>query len=246
MTSSSRIYLLRLFPSPVLIAVFCGFLLNACSPEGGQAPPLAEGNRHLAAERFDEAIRAYRMVLAADSLDHRALGGLARAYRAKENRAAADIYLRKAVRQTYIVGLEAQQAGETAKAIAAFEQLLEVYPDYPLALNRLGDIYRQQGKAERALAYYQQSQQADPEMPQTQVAIGTLLSDMGRTEEARRAFQRAIELDINRIDAYMGLGRLYAAERQWQEAAAQFANALKVDPQYAEGRTALLEAQSNL
>jgi tetratricopeptide (TPR) repeat protein len=54
------------------------------------------------------------------------------------------------------------QMGELARALADYDQALQIQPDSPATLVRRGDVYRQQGKMGLALADYAHAVRLNP------------------------------------------------------------------------------------
>jgi len=67
-------------------------------------------------------------------------------------------------------GLALLDLGQTAPAIAAFEQALQIDPRFGLALMGLAEAYRAEGKKEQAMRYYEKYLAVVPDGPKAQVA----------------------------------------------------------------------------
>jgi tetratricopeptide (TPR) repeat protein len=67
-------------------------------------------------------------------------------------------------------GLALVDLGQTAPAIAAFEQALKIDPGCGLALMGLAEAYRAEGKKEQAMLYYEKYLAVVPDGPKAQVA----------------------------------------------------------------------------
>jgi len=67
-------------------------------------------------------------------------------------------------------GLALVDLGQTAPAIAAFEQALKIDPRCGLALIGLAEAYRAEGKKEQAMRYYEKYLAVVPDGPKAQVA----------------------------------------------------------------------------
>jgi predicted Zn finger-like uncharacterized protein len=67
-------------------------------------------------------------------------------------------------------GLALLDLGQTAAAITAFEQALEIDPRFGLALMGLAEAYRAEGKKEQAIRYYEEYLADVPDGPKAQVA----------------------------------------------------------------------------
>ncbi len=207
---------------------------------------IAQGDQLLAAGNAPEAVAAYRMALHQDTLNPIVLARLSKAYKAQRKPIAADRYLRKAMNIPYEEGISALQAGDDSSAITAFERTLAVFPQHPLALNKLGDIYLARDQADKAILHYEKSSEANPHFADTWVKLARLYTAKKQIEKAKKAYLRAIELNINSYRSYLGLGQIYLDGQLWMDAADQFDKALLIDPQSSAARAGLNEAKTHL
>ena len=70
---------------------------------------------------------------------------------------ALELSDRVSVRERYLIQADFYRVVEVDydKAIIAYEKLLELYPDIPMALNNLGIIYAGRGERDKAIKYYE-------------------------------------------------------------------------------------------
>jgi arylsulfatase A-like enzyme/tetratricopeptide (TPR) repeat protein len=132
-------------------------------------------------EKFDEAIRTMRDVIAEDPgvIDaHISLGE----------------WLRRQKR--------------TADAIAAFKRALEIQADNEQALVALAEIYRGQGKDEAAVEGFRSVLRIQPRSPQIWYQLATLYLDMGRVRDSEETFREALKHNPKMGAAYNSLAAL--------------------------------------
>lgn len=232
-------------PRILLLLSLLVFYNCGTQPDNSQ-DHLTQGDHLLAQGDTANALAAYRLALAQDSLNPDILARLGRIYAGQGKSAAADTYLRRAADRTYQQALAALKSGEQAEAVAAFEHTLEIIPAHPLALLRLGDICLAQGQEDRALVYFEQAIQANPDYPESFVKAGKLHLRRKQLPEAQQAFTQAIELNINAMDAYLGLGELYLLQQNWKAAADQYHKVLLIDPRSTAAKDALERLRSHL
>lgn len=60
------------------------------------------------------------------------------------------------------LGIIYGNAGQSAKAIEAFQQALHIDPKYALAWNNLGNIYKQSGQNSKVIEIYRRLKEIDP------------------------------------------------------------------------------------
>ena len=181
-----------------------------------------------------------------DSLRAEILARLSKAYSLQKNYANADRYLRLAMNIPFEKGLHHLESGDEEAAIRAFEHTLEIHPQHPLALNRLGDLVLSRKQEDKALEYYEQSAQANPTFSETFIKLGQLYAGQNAREKAKQAFEHAIQMNINAVDAYLGLGQLLLQEEEWAAAAAQFDKVLLIKPKHTVALKALKQARRHL
>ena len=198
--------------------------------EAGTDELLAWARKQREAERLDPAIEGFRRALRQDSSSVEALAGLAGAYDEKGLPELAGQYRRRAFFIHYSRGLEWLERERRQRARSAFSRALDVMPDHPLALIRLGELAQAEGRLDRAIAFFERAVSANPDYSESSTLLGRALAQAGDAGRAQRAFERAIESNINAIDAYLGLGALFAEKSRWLEAAAQYEKALRVNP----------------
>jgi len=241
----------RCISSLVVASLAVGaYLTSACSdstsaPSANSTAPqfIAHGRTQLRAGRVDAAIASFRMALLRDPQNPDALAELAGMYQTLGRAGPSDRYLRRALHLTYTRGLDALAAGDTSGAAANFEHTIQLLPQHPLALVRLGDIARQSSKVEEAIGLYRRATEANPHYAESFLRLGDTCAQVGRQDEARSAYERAIDANINAFDAYVGLGRILAGSNDWAGAAD---NLRKARPDSPAVKSALERAQRNL
>jgi tetratricopeptide (TPR) repeat protein len=100
------------------------------------------------------------------------------------------------------------EAGEPARAIAAYERAVAGRPDFADAHNNLGRLLHDAGSAGAAEASYRRAIDADPGVALYWFNLGVAVEDQGRCAEAIAAYERAIELRADAADAHYNLARL--------------------------------------
>jgi len=105
----------------------------------------------------------------------------------------------------YNLGLLYEREGKSIKAVRAYEQAIQLKPDYALAYFRRGNFM---------LNY----------------KVGTVKVLMYKPEVAVEDLKKAIELDPKLAEAYVSLGRAYFQMNMTDEATAEFEKAVQVDP----------------
>lgn len=121
------------------------------------------------------------------------------------------------------IGQAHANAGRTAEALAAYDRLLEAYPDSPLraqAQYQKGALYFQQNSYERAIDEYRRVVEEHPGSPvaaKAQYGIGDALYNQGKLREAEAAYRAVLERYPQSpfvVDALSGVQFALAAQGQ--------------------------------
>lgn len=131
---------------------------------------------------------------------------------------AAPRGLGERIQSCFQSAVQAEESGDKQRAIALYEEILGLDPQYAAAAINLGTLYfhlRQFGRAEE---YYRRATQADPGYVLAYFDLGNVLDELERLDESIAAYRRAIELSPRYADAHYNLA--LAFERKGQPRAA--------------------------
>jgi len=118
-------------------------------------------------------------------------------------------------RQLYDIGIEQRNRGNLDTARQAFEQVVDLFPDDPLApqaLRQIAEMLYLEDDYEGALATLEsvvERYEASPEAPQALYRAGIIAKDRGNNERATEYFRRV-------VDAYPQSDAAVLAERELQ------------------------------
>lgn len=143
------------------------------------------------------------------------------------------------------LGIAYLEAGETERAIAAFEEALRLNGDNWVAAYQLGRLLAERD-AERAA---QLLAGAAKDAPRTSkagplVALGDLEMRLGDPEAAKDAYRRAVADVPYLLDAHLGLARALEALGDRKGALKEYEEAQRFDPQNAEIARAIARLRS--
>lgn len=159
----------------------------------------------------------------------------------------------KRARQTVARGLSAWDREDFDAALAAFEGVLEDYPQFADVQNKAGLCQAMLGHVDEALVHFDAAIEQNPSYAEAHLNRGIVLNELRRHLEAREAFTTAIEIDNrdsrafpsevgNRIAVtHAQLGDLYLVANHAKEALRQYSAALAVRPRFSDIRTKFAE-----
>ena len=127
-------------------------------------------------------------------------------------------------------GIHFHDQKEFAKAIQAYQKVLELDPTYVEAYNNLGITYQTMGDMDKAFKAYEKTIEIDPRYEKGYNNLGILLFLKDRDEEALEAFQKALVINSNNIESHINLGVLFKKRGQMGNAIDSYQTALAIDP----------------
>ena len=138
------------------------------------------------------------------------------------------------------------RAGDLARAVALFQEVLRREPTNPLANHQLGLLAFQSGQAPLAARLFEQAITGNPNEPEYHNNLGVCLNAQGERPGARAAFERAVALKPDYAHALNNLGSVHEAEGGLDAAIDAYRRALAIDPGFVEARDNLDLACSKL
>jgi tetratricopeptide (TPR) repeat protein len=127
------------------------------------------------------------------------------------------------IQELFISAVQAEEAGDKQRAIALYEQMLDLDKDYAPGYINLGTIYFHLRQFARAEALYRTATEKDPGYVLAFFDLGNVLDELERPDESIAAYRRAIELAPRYADAHYNLalaferkGERRAALRHWE------------------------------
>jgi tetratricopeptide (TPR) repeat protein len=120
--------------------------------------------------------------------------------------------------------------GETQKAIACFEQELELAPDRARAYYNLGLSWRIDGQYERAIDAYRRAIELEPTYADIYNNLGNIYLLQERYHEAIELYQQALRYHPSDALFHYNLGACYELVGEQNKAKAELARVRKLDP----------------
>lgn len=153
----------------------------------------------------------------------------------------------------YIVnnyGVLMLRKGNFAVAERHFRMAHELYPDHPIALANLGQVYMFTKRFSEAIPMYERALEADLKaggpIHDDYYGLGYCLARLGRLGEAEALFRKILEIKPDYVIAYNDLGNIAVQRGNLREAEEHYAKAVQLVPGYAVARENLSRVRARL
>ena len=127
------------------------------------------------------------------------------------------------VQNLFVAAVQAEEAGDKQRAIALYEEMLKLDPNYAPGYINLGTLYFHLRQFTKAEELYRRATETDPGYVLAFFDLGNVLDELERHDESIAAYRRSVELSPRYADAHYNLalaferkGELRAALRHWQ------------------------------
>jgi tetratricopeptide (TPR) repeat protein len=204
---------------------------------------LSYGSVYFQRGYFDQAEASFGLALSDNPSSAEALYGLGSVYlkqqRTNEARESFErvVKLRASYPDTLPnawnnLGLLATREGHTAEAIPYFQEALRLNPDHAIALDNLGNAYRQQKRWDDARKVLERAVKVSPQDPEANYSLGMVFAQLDDSDRAYEYLQRALKFRPGYPEALNNLGVLYLRTRRRNEAVASFEECIRVAPTF--------------
>lgn len=123
----------------------------------------------------------------------------------------------EAARSLYLKALDSIEAGDSVKGIAQLKGALDVFPEFPMALNELGVQYLRGGQPDHAAEVLSKAVKLAPDDFQPRLNFGVALLNLRRLSDAEEQLRHAVSKETNAPTAHMYLGIVLAIQRKLEE-----------------------------
>jgi tetratricopeptide (TPR) repeat protein len=190
---------------------------------------------------LEQAEEFFRLAEKEDPGGAEPLYGLGSVYLEQQKRKEAREYFERAVRSAADypptlpnawnnLGILAAREGKTDEAIGFFQKALEINPDHTVALQNLGNAYRQKkdwGAAKKTLEH---ALALNPDDAEANYGLGMVYAQLNDTGRAYDYLQKALAARPAYPEALNNLGILYLRTGRPEEAKKSFAESIRVGP----------------
>ncbi len=192
---------------------------------------------------MEPAEEFFRLALRDEPSSAEALYGLGSVYLQQEKTAEARESLERAVQlhpgypgtlpnAWNNLGILAAREGHTDEAIRNFQRALQIDPDHVIALENLGNAYRQSKRWDDAKSVLQRAVQLSPDSPEANYGLGMVFAQLADTEHAYEYLQKALAARPAYPEALNNLGILYLRTQRQDQAESSFKESIRVAPSF--------------
>ncbi len=142
--------------------------------------------------------------------------------------------LSKTKEQWFVEGLAHHKARRYEQALKAYEQIIQLDPDYARAYRSKGDVFFDLHRYEEALDLYQRAIRLDPNHARIHRNIGDILSRLKQYDKALAAYEEAIRIELQSAPLYNDKGKLLYGLGRYEEALVAFESATVLDSHFAD------------
>jgi len=135
----------------------------------------------------------------------------------------------RGLQERFQAAVQAEETGEKNRAIALYQEILSIDPQYAAACINLGTLYfhlRQFGRAEEL---YRRATVADPGYVLAYFDLGNVLDELERIDESIAAYLKAVTLSPRYADAHYNLALAYERTGQPRDALRHWRAYVKLD-----------------
>ncbi len=135
----------------------------------------------------------------------------------------------RGVQDRFFSAVQAEETGDKERAIALYEEILELEPHYAAAYINLGTMQFHLHQFERAEELYRKATEADPAYVLAYFDLGNVLDELERLDESIAAYQKAVTLSPRYADAHYNLALAYERSGRHRSALKHWRAYLKID-----------------
>ena len=133
-----------------------------------------------------------------------------------------------------LLALLASRNGAIDQAISMLLKCTELAPDYAMAWDNLGKMYRQKEDYIKSIKCLQKATELRPEWPQGWAGLGTVYTRASLHEEGIQAYLKSISLKDNQPRVHLSLGHVYKTIGLQEESIKSYKKTIELDPQNGE------------
>jgi tetratricopeptide (TPR) repeat protein len=135
----------------------------------------------------------------------------------------------RGVQDRFLAAVQAEEAGEKLRAIALYEEILNLDPKYAAAYINLGTILFHQRNFVLAEELYRRATEVDPGYVLAFFDLGNVLDELQRLDESIAAYRQAVALSPRYADAHYNLALAYERKGDRRKALSHWQTYVRLD-----------------
>lgn len=135
----------------------------------------------------------------------------------------------RGIQDRFHAAVQAEETGEKQRAIALYEEILAIDPNYAAACINLGTVFFHLRQFSRAEELYRRATVADPGYVLAYFDLGNVLDELERLDESIAAYLKAVTLSPRYADAHYNLALAYERCGQTRNALRHWRAYVKLD-----------------
>ena len=124
----------------------------------------------------------------------------------------------RGVQERFLAAVQAEESGEKQRAIALYEEIMAIDPQYAAAYINLGTINFHLRQFNRAEELYRRATVVDPSYVLAFFDLGNVLDELQRPDESISAYKQAVALSPRYGDAHYNLALAYERKNERRKA----------------------------
>lgn len=133
------------------------------------------------------------------------------------------------LQERFHAAVQAEEAGEKHRAVALYEEILAIDPNYAAACINLGTVFFHMRQFGRAEELYRRATVADPGYVLAYFDLGNVLDELERLDESVAAYLKAVTLSPRYADAHYNLALAYERTGQGRQALRHWRAYIRLD-----------------
>ena len=138
------------------------------------------------------------------------------------------------IEEIFNIAATKHSQNEIKEAQELYNKILEVNPNYSLAINNLGVIFEQIEDHQKAIDCYKKAIEINSSFPDAHNNLGVIFKKLGDNKKAIDCYKKAIEINPNYFNAHNNLGVIFLQTGDFQKAMDCYEKAIKINSNYAE------------
>jgi tetratricopeptide (TPR) repeat protein len=139
-------------------------------------------------------------------------------------------YLETGAEKLLNQGIALLKEGQYDRAIAIFDEALEINPRYALAYNFRGIAYDEKGQYDKAISDYNKAIELNPTYAWAYENRGIAYDKKGHFDEAISDYNKAIELNPKSDAAYHNRGDAHFKKNEYDKAISDYTKVIEINP----------------